>query len=377
MNVLTVLGTRPEAVKLAPVVWELMARPGIESRLLVTAQHRGMLDQMLENLRIRPDIDLDLMKPGQDLSSLAARILTGVAPLLGSQKPDWVIVQGDTTTAFACALAAFHAKVPVAHVEAGLRTGDLSAPWPEEGNRRLLSQIASLHFAPTKAARENLLAEGHDPSSILVTGNTVIDALLETQGRMKTDAILRGAALKDLPAVDPGRRLILVTMHRRESFDGGLAAACEALAELARRPDVEILLPVHPNPHVESLVRARLSGQANIHLTAPLGYPSFVAAMARCHFILCDSGGIQEEAPSLGKPVLVMRSVTERPEAVQAGTARLVGTDVQRILSEATRLLDDPQAYALMQAVANPFGDGLAARRIVDALVERSLPKPA
>lgn len=368
MRVLTVFGTRPEAIKMAPVVRALDAEPGFESRVCVTAQHREMLDQVLELFDIRPDVDLDLMRPGQDLADITTSVLSELGPVMQSEKPDLVLVHGDTTTTFAAALAAYYQRIPVGHVEAGLRTGDKYSPWPEEMNRRLAGAIATHHFAPTHRAQQNLVSEGMDPAAITVTGNTVIDALLDVVEKARADDSLLG----EYPFGRGSRRLILVTGHRRENFGDGFENICRGLAELANREDVEIVYPVHLNPNVQRPVHEILTGRNNIHLIEPLDYLPFVALMDRAHLIITDSGGVQEEAPSLGKPVLVMRDTTERPEAVDAGTVRLVGADRRRIVFEASRLLDDTDAYNSMSRAHNPYGDGQAARRIVDALTGTS-----
>uniref|UniRef100_UPI0038B2E7A5 non-hydrolyzing UDP-N-acetylglucosamine 2-epimerase n=1 Tax=Geomesophilobacter sediminis TaxID=2798584 RepID=UPI0038B2E7A5 len=375
MKVLSVFGTRPEAIKMAPVVKELGRNPHLfHSVVCVTGQHRQMLDQVLELFRIRPDYDLDLMRPGQNLFDITCRVLQGIKVVLERERPDLVLVHGDTTTALAASLAAFYLRVPVGHVEAGLRTHDLAAPFPEEMNRRVAGVLAHYHFAPTPRARDNLLAEGAAPESILVTGNTVVDALLTVSGRIAADRQLAADLERDFSFLDPSRRLLLVTGHRRENLGSGLAGVCNGLADLARcRPDLEILYPVHLNPQVQEPVRRILgTGFQNVHLVAPVEYLPFVYLLNRADLILTDSGGIQEEAPSLGKPVLVMRERTERPEAVQAGTVQLVGTDRGAIVAAVERLLDDPEAYRAMARAHNPYGDGTAARRIVDTLAELS-----
>jgi len=355
---------------MAPVVAGLSSAPGIEARVCVTGQHREMLDQALQLFGIRPEMDLDVMRPGQDLADLMGEVVRGVGHALREWRPDRLLVHGDTTTTLGASLAAYYEHVPVGHVEAGLRTGDINAPWPEEVNRRLTAGIADLHFAPTAGARQNLLAEGVPAERIHVTGNTVIDALLQTVGRLRSDATLRQAVAERLPSLDPARRLVLVTGHRRESFGAGFERICRALARLAQRQDVEVVYPVHLNPNVQQPVHRFLGGLDNVHLIEPMDYLPFVALMDAATVIVTDSGGIQEEAPSLGKPVLVMRDVTERPEAVEAGTVKLVGTDVDRIVTECERLLDDPDAYRQMSRAHNPYGDGLAARRIVDGIVQ-------
>lgn len=370
MRVLTIFGTRPEAIKMAPVVQALAAAPGIDSRVCVTAQHREMLDQVLDLFSITPDHDLDLMKPGQDLFDITARALLGLRDVLRAERPDAVLVHGDTTTCFTATLAAFYERIPVGHVEAGLRTGDLSAPFPEEANRVLTDRLCRWYFAPTPASAQALRDEGVASAAITVTGNTVIDALLQVRDRMKQRSFASlgvfGAAAADLDGTAP---ILLVTGHRRESFGGGFDRICDALAQLAARfPEARVVYPVHLNPHVQRPVRAALSHLPNVHLLPPLDYAPFVRLMDRATIILTDSGGIQEEAPSLGKPVLVMRDTTERPEGLEAGTVRLVGTDTERIVAEATRLLTNADAYAQMQRAHNPYGDGQAAGRIVAAL---------
>ncbi|MEA5446809.1 UDP-N-acetylglucosamine 2-epimerase (non-hydrolyzing) [Gammaproteobacteria bacterium AB-CW1] len=369
MRILSVFGTRPEAIKMAPVVRALASAPGIESRVCVTAQHRGMLDQVLSVMDVRPDVDLSVMKPGQDLSGLTADILAGLKPVLADMAPDRVLVHGDTTTTFAASLAAYYARIPVGHVEAGLRTGDIWSPWPEEANRKLTTALADLHFAPTEGARQALLGEGVPPEQIHVTGNTVVDALLEIQGRIESDPALAEKLASGFPWLREDRRLLLVTGHRRESFGEGFRRICDALTRLAERDDLQIVYPVHLNPNVAGPVHEHLAGYDNIHLIEPQDYLPFVYLMTRADVILTDSGGIQEEAPSLGKPVLVMREKTERPEAVQAGTVRLVGTDTDKIVFGVAGLLDEPLAYERMARAHNPYGDGRAAERIISGLV--------
>lgn len=364
-----VFGTRPEAIKMAPVAAALRGRPGIEAMVAVTAQHRHMLDQVMGFFGIVADEDLDLMLPSQTLPGLFARILTGMTEVLSRRRPDMVLVHGDTSTTLATALAAFYAHIPVAHVEAGLRTGDMSAPWPEEANRRLAAPLASLHFSPTARARDNLLAEGCVPASIHVTGNTVIDALLGAAGRIATDEAIRTSLDGILPPLDEERPTILVTSHRRENFGAGMESICGALSDIVEGRPVQIVFPVHPNPSISGPVHAFLGGHRHIHLVPPLDYLPFVRLMSRSHLVLTDSGGVQEEAPSLGKPVLVMRETTERPEAVEAGTVALVGIDRQRIVGETFRLLDDGAAYAAMSRAHNPYGDGQAAGRIANLVV--------
>lgn len=368
MKVLAVFGTRPEVIKLAPVIRELRKYPDrVMCKVCVTAQHRQMLDQMLQVFQIQPDYDLNIMQDNQSPSYVAARVLMELEGVIQREKPDWVLIQGDTTTVAAAALAAYYAGVKVAHVEAGLRTGDKWRPFPEEINRRVVGAIADLHFAPTALARANLLREGVAPEAVVVTGNPVIDALRWIAAQPPSPAAVELLARAGVPS---GQRLVLVTAHRRESFGVGILALCQALAELAERfPELTILYPVHPNPNVHRPVHQILGRIPNIMLTEPLDYATLVHIMAQAVLVLTDSGGIQEEAPSLGKPVLVLREVTERPEAIQAGTARLVGTDPQRIVSETVRLLTDPAEYNRMARAVNPYGDGRAAERIVSALL--------
>jgi len=367
IKVLTVFGTRPEAIKMAPVVRTLSGAADIEARVCVTAQHRQMLDQVLNLFGITPDYDLDLMKPGQDLSDITANVLLGLRTVLTDFRPDMVLVHGDTATTLSAALAAYYQRIPVGHVEAGLRTGDIFSPWPEEVNRKVAGAISRLHFAPTSRSQQNLLAENVEAERIQVTGNTVIDALQEVVKRIEETPEL-DSAFADRFKLDAEKRLILVTGHRRESFGGGFERICEALAQIAKRPDVEIVYPVHLNPNVKGPVERLLSGLSNVHLIDPQDYLPFVYLMNRASIILTDSGGIQEEAPSLGKPVLVMRDTTERPEALEAGTVRLVGTDVSLIVESVTRLLDDRGAYEEMSFAHNPYGDGKASGRIIDAI---------
>ena len=368
MKVMSIFGTRPEAIKLAPVVRAFEQRPDITHVTCVTGQHREMLDQVLDLFGLEPQYDLGVMRPRQHLSELAANVLLSHDEVLVRESPDWVVVQGDTTSAFAAGLAAFHRKIRVAHVEAGLRTGSIVSPWPEEANRRLLTTISNLHFAPTPRSADNLLAEHVDPSTVEVTGNTVIDALHQIVRQIDEDREFAERASADLPSFDSNKRLILVTSHRRENFGDGLRQICVAIRTLAQRDDVELIYPVHLNPAVRDVVHEMLGGVPNIHLVAPLSYLPFVGLLKRCHLVVTDSGGIQEEAPSLGKPVLVMRDTTERPEAIESGSARLVGPTASRILAEANRLLDDPAQYAAMVKGGSPYGDGKAAARIVSRI---------
>jgi UDP-N-acetylglucosamine 2-epimerase (non-hydrolysing) len=370
IRVLSIFGTRPEALKMAPVVTALAGEPAVQSIVCVTGQHRQMLDQVLALFGIRPDHDLALMAAGQTLSDLTARTLTALDPVILAEKPDCILVHGDTTTAMAAAVAAFHRRVPIGHVEAGLRTRDLGQPWPEEFNRRVVDVVAGLLFAPTATARANLEAESV-AGRIIVTGNTVIDALQETVRRLDADPALRAGLDARFAFLRPGRRLLLVTGHRRENFGAGFEGICTALASLAGRRDLDIVYPVHLNPNVLGPVTAALSGHANVHLIEPLDYLPFVHLMRRADVVLTDSGGVQEEAPSLGRPVLVMREVTERPEALEAGTVRLVGTDPERIVAEVGRLLDDEAWRLRFTRAVNPYGDGRASQRIVDGLLGR------
>jgi len=353
---------------MAPVVQALAGDDAIEAKVCVTAQHRQMLDQVLDLFRICPDFDLDLMKPGQDLSDITSNVLLGMRKVFSAWTPDIVLVHGDTTTTLAASLSAYYAKVRVGHVEAGLRTHNKYSPWPEEMNRRFTGALADVHFAPTTKAHANLLCEGTAPDAIHITGNTVIDALLDVVARVRADEVLKRQFEAQFKFIDPRKRLILVTGHRRENFGTGFESICLALREIASRGDVQIVYPVHLNPNVQEPVRRILSGVVDIHLIEPLDYLPFVYLMDRSALVVTDSGGIQEEAPSLGKPVLVMRDTTERPEAVDAGTVRLVGTDHATIVREANCLLDDRTAYDVMARAYNPYGDGRAALRIRDIL---------
>jgi UDP-N-acetylglucosamine 2-epimerase (non-hydrolysing) len=368
-KVLTVFGTRPEAIKMAPVVRALRLQEGLEGVVCVTGQHRQILDQMLGVFGIAADHDLDLMTPNQSLEGLTAAALTALGPVLDQERPDWVVLQGDTTTAMAAALAAYYRKIRIAHVEAGLRTGDKYAPYPEEVNRKVIAAVADLHFAPTQTARQALLAEGHKDSKILVTGNTGIDSLFWTRERVRAGRIAPPPGLES--AMD-GRRVVLVTAHRRENFDEGLRQICQALRSLVERfDDIQVVLPVHPNPNVKGPIEAELSGLERISLIEPVDYGPFVWLIDRSAIILTDSGGIQEEATALGRPMLVMREVTERPEAVAAGGALLVGAKSHAILQHACGLLKDKALYRRMSTGSDIFGDGRAAERIVAALKER------
>lgn len=368
-RVLLVFGTRPEAIKMFPVIHALRALRGIETRIAVTAQHRALLDQVLAMAGIVPDVDLDLMQDGQSLDGFMARALTGLGRTLDEETPARVIVHGDTLTTVAAALAAHYRKIPVDHVEAGLRSFDVYQPWPEEAHRRLAAVIADQHFAPTEAARDALLKENVPAGNIHITGNTVIDALLATTRLIETRPELV-AGLDPLAHRFSGRRIIAVTTHRRENFGEGMAKIARAVADVAKRPDVAVIFPVHPNPHIRPIVEKALSGFKNVALIRPLDYPHFVRLLGMAELVLTDSGGVQEEAPALGKPVLVMREATERPEGVAAGAALLVGTDCRRIAAEVFRLLDDKAAYAGMALARNPYGDGRAAERIARIVAE-------
>ena len=366
-KILTVFGTRPEAIKLFPLVHRLARDDRFIGRVCISAQHREMLDQVLDIAGIVPDHDLDLMTPGQTLDALTARALVEIGKVLDLEQPDWVVVQGDTTTVMAGAIAAYYRKIPVCHVEAGLRSGDIHHPWPEEVNRRVVGSFAALHCAPTTTARDALLRENVDPATVHVTGNTVIDALQWVTARVGDSPALADG-LRALEERFAGRRIIGVTSHRRENFGEGMQAIAKAVKSIASRQDVAVIFPVHLNPQVRAVMKAELAGLDNVALLEPLDYPQFARLLDISHLMLTDSGGVQEEAPALGKPVLVMRETTERPEGVAAGTARLVGTDADRIVRETNRLLDDPAAYVAMAQAHNPFGDGHAAERIADLL---------
>lgn len=383
MKVLTVFGTRPEAIKMAPLVKALETEKKIYSKVCVTAQHREMLDQVLELFKIKPDYDLDIMRPGQTLYDVTANVLCGLKYVLEDFKPDVVLVHGDTTTTFSSSLAAFYQQVSVGHVEAGLRTDNLYSPWPEEANRKLTSSLTSYHFAPTTKSEANLLKENIDPKNIYVTGNTVIDALLLVAEKIKTDSSLQNELVKFIRSagypIDQesniiNQKFILVTGHRRENFGKGFLNICKALKALAdTNPNLDIVYPVHLNPNVRQPVNELLSETPNVYLIEPQGYQAFVYLMTKCHFIITDSGGVQEEAPSLGKPVLVMRDTTERPEALDAGTVKLVGANAENIIREAQHLLDDPVEYEKMSQAHNPYGDGQACQHIINAILNTSV----
>jgi UDP-N-acetylglucosamine 2-epimerase (non-hydrolysing) len=371
VKVLTVFGTRPEAIKMAPLVHALAADERFESKCCVTAQHREMLDQVLELFKITPDYDLNLMKAGQTLPEITSRILLELTPVLKEFKPDVVLVHGDTATTFAASLAAYYEQIAVGHVEAGLRTGNIYSPWPEEGNRKLTGSLTKYHLAPTENSKANLLKENVAAENISVTGNTVIDALLMVKQQIENDTDLSSTLAAQFPMLEESKKLILVTGHRRESFGGGFERICEALAQTAKaHPDCQILYPVHLNPNVQEPVKRILNDVNNVHLIEPQQYLPFVYLMNRAHLILTDSGGIQEEAPSLGKPVLVMRDTTERPEAVDAGTVKLVGTDIAKITSALNELLTNNESYVTMSRAHNPYGDGKACQRICDILAK-------
>ena len=369
-RVLLVFGTRPEAIKMAPLVLKLKENnKDFETKVCVTGQHRQMLDQVLSLFQLTPDYDLNLMKPGQTLSDVTTGVLKGLEQVFGEWLPDVVLVHGDTATTFAASLAAYYHKIKVGHVEAGLRTGDIYSPWPEEANRKLTGALANYHFAPTQSSYENLIKENVNPVNIVITGNTVIDALLQVKKKVETDQSLVNQFQEQFSFLNSDQKLVLVTGHRRENFGQGFLNICTSLANLAKKyPEIQIVYPVHLNPNVQQPVNELLAGIENIHLIAPQDYLPFVYLMNRSYLILTDSGGIQEEAPSLGKPVLVMRDTTERPEAVQAGTVRLVGTDVNTIERSVTVLLENPNIYAEMSEAHNPYGDGTACQQIIDFL---------
>jgi len=371
-KVLLVFGTRPEAIKMAPLVKAFQLDAEFETKVCVTAQHREMLDQVLDMFDIKPEYDLNLMKPGQDLYDVTSKVLLGMKDILADFVPDIVLVHGDTTTTSATSLAAFYQKIKVGHVEAGLRTHDIYSPWPEEANRQITGVLASYHFAPTTTSQNNLLRENKDTQNIIVTGNTVIDALFLVLEKIKTNETLKTQILKSINEqykLDDTKKLILVTGHRRENFGQGFINICESLKTLAiNNPDIDIVYPVHLNPNVQKPVKEILSDVSNVYLINPLQYESFLFLMNKCYYIITDSGGVQEEAPSLGKPVLVMRDTTERPEALEAGTVKLVGTNPKIIIKEAQKLLDDEQEYERMSKAHNPYGDGKACERIVEFL---------
>ena len=375
-KVLIVFGTRPEAIKMAPLVKEFEKHNDIDSKVCVTAQHREMLDQVLEMFDITPDYDLNIMKPGQDLFDVTSSVLLGLKDVLNNYKPDVVLVHGDTTTTSASSLAAFYNKIKVGHVEAGLRTGDLYSPWPEEANRQITGVLANYHFAPTTTSEQNLLKENKNKEDILVTGNTVIDALFLALDKIEKNEELKNKIEKSINSqykINENKKLILVTGHRRENFGQGFVNICESLKTLANNnPEIDIVYPVHLNPNVQKPVKEILSDTSNVHLIEPLQYESFIYLMNKSHFIITDSGGVQEEAPSLGKPVLVMRDTTERPEAVEAGTVKLVGTNPESIIKEAQKLLDNEEEYNKMSKAHNPYGDGMACNRIVEFLKEKN-----
>lgn len=373
-KVLLVFGTRPEAIKMAPLVKAFENDDTIISKVCVTAQHREMLDQVLDMFEIKPEYDLNLMKPGQDLYDITANVLLGMKDVLSDFEPDVVLVHGDTTTTSATSLSAFYQRIKVGHVEAGLRTGDIYSPFPEEVNRQLTGVLASYHFAPTTTSQDNLLRENKDPKNIIVTGNTVIDALFLALDKIQNNQDLKEKIISSINKqykLDATKKLILVTGHRRENFGQGFVNICESLKTLAlSNPDIDIVYPVHLNPNVQKPVKEILSGTANVYLIDPLQYESFIYLMSKSYFIITDSGGVQEEAPSLGKPVLVMRDTTERPEALEAGTVKLVGTDPQKIIQEAQNLLDDKQEYEKMSKAHNPYGDGKACEKIIKYVKE-------
>jgi len=375
LKILVVFGTRPEAIKMAPVVRRLQQTEGPRVDVCVTAQHREMLDQVLSLFDIQPDFDLDVMKPGQDLTDITANIILSMRDVLKEGDYDRLLVHGDTTTTMAGALAAFYAQVPVGHVEAGLRTGNLYSPWPEEANRMIVGRLTDMHFAPTETSRQSLLAENVADENIFVTGNTVIDALHQVIARLDDDAALDAEMQSRFPFLEDGKRMILVTGHRRENFGEGFENICRALREISEQDDAKIVYPVHLNPNVQAPVNRILGEASGVHLIEPQEYLPFVWLMRRSHFIITDSGGVQEEAPSLGKPVLVMRNTTERPEAVDAGTVQLVGTNADKIRDNALTLLREEDAYDAMARAMNPYGDGKASQRIADALAERATNK--
>lgn len=369
IKILSIFGTRPEAIKMAPVVENLKGDSRFESKVCVTAQHREMLDQVLQLFNITPDYDLNIMKSGQDLTDITSSILLGLRSVLQEFKPDYVLVHGDTATTLSATLASYYQQIKVGHVEAGLRTNDIYSPWPEEGNRKLTGALANLHFAPTTTSADNLRLENVPQDRIIITGNTVIDALLMVKDKLAQDSVLASELKAKFEFIDDNRKIVLITGHRRESFGGGFERICNAVLKLAKTfPDVDFVYPVHLNPNVRGVVNSVLRGQDNIYLIEPLDYLPFVFLMDASSIILTDSGGIQEEAPSLGKPVLVMRDTTERPEAVDAGTVKLVGTDEKRIFDAVAELLTNQSEYEAMSFAHNPYGDGKASSRIADAI---------
>ncbi|AEG99582.1 UDP-N-acetylglucosamine 2-epimerase (non-hydrolyzing) [Klebsiella aerogenes] len=369
IKILSIFGTRPEAIKMAPVVENLKGDNRFESKVCVTAQHREMLDQVLQLFNITPDYDLNIMKSGQDLTDITSSILLGLRSVLQEFKPDYVLVHGDTATTLSATLASYYQQIKVGHVEAGLRTNDIYSPWPEEGNRKLTGALANLHFAPTSTSADNLRRENVPQERIIITGNTVIDALLMVKDKLAQDPVLAGELKAKFDFIDDDRKIVLITGHRRESFGGGFERICNAVLKLAKTfPDVDFVYPVHLNPNVRGVVNSVLRGQDNIYLIEPLDYLPFVFLMNASSIILTDSGGIQEEAPSLGKPVLVMRDTTERPEAVDAGTVKLVGTDEKCIFDAVAELLTNKSEYEAMSFAHNPYGDGKASSRIADAI---------
>jgi len=365
---MVVCGTRPEAIKMAPLVKRLKNDNSFDTILCSTGQHREMLDQVMSLFALKPDIDLGIMRPGQDLIDVTTGVMLGLRQCFAENRPDVVLVHGDTNTTFATSLAAYYHQIAIHHVEAGLRTGNLYSPWPEEGNRKLTAALATRHYAPTQSSRNNLLAEGVDDKKIIVTGNTVIDALLDVSEQLDSNPQLQASIASQLPAQDKNRKMILVTGHRRENFGDGFENICKAIATLAQRADVQIIYPVHLNPNVQEPVNRHLKDQPNVHLIPSQGYLEFTFLMKHSHIILTDSGGIQEEAPALGKPVLVMRDTTERPEAIDAGTVALVGTDQHKIVSAVTELLDNPDKWNAMSKSINPYGDGTASAKILNEL---------
>ena len=375
-KVMVVYGTRPEAIKMAPVVKACKARPELEVKVCVTAQHRQMLDQVMEIFGLSADFDLNVMAPNQTLGDVTCKVLKGMDGVFEQWKPDMVLVQGDTTTVMAAALAAFYHKIEVGHVEAGLRTGNIYSPWPEEMNRLIAGCLATQHYAPTPRSRDNLLKENKDPASVFVTGNTVIDALHDAVAIMDGDSALTSKLEAEFPFLDASKRLVLVTGHRRENFGEGFIHICNAIDRVAKRPDVQVVYPMHMNPNVRKPVTDILGHLGNVHLIEPLDYLSFLYMMRKSYLIMTDSGGVQEEAPSLGKPVIVMRDTTERPEAVEAGTVILAGTETEAMASAAERLLDDSDFYHRMAHAVNPYGDGKASARIAEIAAVGSMSEP-